>query len=57
MDNQAGLGVPKMQIEGLVRDRNGRPKIDGDPQDLPDSVKAAMTQDELKQAQQEFNNV
>lgn len=55
MTNQ--LGVPKMKIEGLVRDRNGRPKIDGDPQGLPDSVKAAMTQDELQQAQQEYQNV
>lgn len=28
---------------GLVRDRHGRPKVDGDPSDLPQPIKDMLT--------------
>lgn len=53
---QSNAAFPKMQlrIEGLVRDRNGKPRIDGDPNDLPQSVKDAMTDEEFRVAVAEW---
>jgi hypothetical protein len=33
----------KKQLFGLVRDATGRPKVDGDPRDLPPQIKAMLT--------------
>ncbi len=37
---------PKVVIYGLVRDKYGNPKIDGDPNDLPEQIKALLTEQE-----------
>lgn len=34
----------KPQLFALVRDREGRPKVDGNPRDLPPQIKAMLTQ-------------
>lgn len=39
----AGLPAPKLQMFGLVRDKDGRPKVDGDPEGLPEQIKAMLT--------------
>lgn len=46
MTGQAELPKAQIKIEGLVRDTDGNPKIDGDPNDLPLSVKQALTEEE-----------
>lgn len=33
---------------GLIRDRNGRPKIDGDPNDLPPEIKSMLTDEDWR---------
>ena len=38
----------EVQLFGLVRDKNGNPKIDGDPNDLPEETKELLTDDERK---------
>ena len=50
------LVLPKAEVKiyGLVRDRNGKPRIDGDPADLHPSIKAAMTDAEFNQACEEW---
>jgi len=39
--------VPKMY--GLVRDKDGNPKIDGDPRNLDPRIKELLTADEKRQ--------
>lgn len=41
--------TPKAKLYALVRDRNGVPKIDGDPNDLPEPIKAMLTEEEKQQ--------
>lgn len=36
--------IPK--IYGLVRDKDGNPKIDGDPRDLHPEIQALLTEEE-----------
>jgi len=35
--------APKVQYFGLVRDKNGKPKIDGDPKQLHPAILAMLT--------------
>lgn len=49
MTAQAALPRAKVQAFGLVRDANGKPKIDGDPRDLPDQIKAMLTPQERQE--------
>lgn len=49
-------GLPEVKVKAhvLVRDANGRPKIDGNPQELPDEIKGALTQEEYAKAVERF---
>ncbi len=49
---------PEAEIhgEGLVRDAVGKPRIDGDPRELPASVRAALTAPEFETACLEFDH-
>lgn len=38
----------------LIRDKDGRPKIDGNPADLPDLIKELLTPEEMKIAIKEY---
>lgn len=40
---------PKVKLYGLVRDKDGKPKIDGDPRDLPPQIKAMLTRQEKRE--------
>lgn len=40
---------PKVKFFGLVRDKNGQPKIDGDPKDLSPHVKELLTSEEKQE--------
>jgi len=42
-------GKPKVKIYGLVRDANGKPKIEGDLKDLDPNIKALLTPEERKE--------
>ena len=44
----------KIASYGLVRDKNGVPKIDGDPHKLPKPIKEMLTEDEYSCACSEF---
>ena len=37
---------PKQVLYGLVRDKDGQPKVDGNPNDLPPQIKAMLTQED-----------
>jgi hypothetical protein len=37
---------PKKVLFGLVRDKDGRPKVDGNPDHLPPQIKAMLTQED-----------
>jgi len=39
----------EVKFYGLVRDKNGKPKIEGDPKKLHPAVKALLTEDERKE--------
>lgn len=43
--------VPKIKVKGyaLVRDKNGKPKIDGDVQKLHPSILNMLTKEERKE--------
>ena len=41
--------APKIVMYGLVRDKNGKPKIDGDPRDLPEQIRAMLTPQERQE--------
>jgi len=44
---------PKVEMYGLIRDKNGKPKVDGNPDDLPQQIKDMLTPDDwayLKEA-------
>lgn len=36
----------KVTLFGLVRDKDGKPRIDGDPKKLTDEIKAMLTPEE-----------
>lgn len=40
---------PKIKFFGLVRDKDGKPKIDGDPKDLAPHIKELLTSDEKQE--------
>lgn len=54
--NNTNMPAPKVTMYGLVRDRNGKPRIDGDPRELHESIKAAMTPLEYETACKEYDN-
>lgn len=37
------IPAPKVKVFGLVRDKHGRPRVDGKPEDLPDEIKSLLT--------------
>lgn len=45
---------PRAMAYALVRDATGKPKIDGDPRELPDQIKAMMTDEEMVVAVVEY---
>lgn len=40
---------PKVVIYGLVRDKNGKPKIEGDPRNLHPAILAMLTPEEREE--------
>lgn len=46
---------PKITGVGIVRDRNGMPKVDGNPDDLPAAIKALFTEDEMNHLRRMYN--
>jgi hypothetical protein len=46
----------KAKLKGflLLRDKNGKPKIDGDPRNLPQGMIDLMTQEEFDTALEEY---
>jgi hypothetical protein len=40
---------PEIKFYGLVRDKDGKPKFDGDPKDLAPAIKALLTEDEKQE--------
>lgn len=40
---------PKVKLFGLVRDKDGKPKIEGDPKDLHPAIKAMLSEEERKE--------
>lgn len=53
--SNASIPTPKVQMYGLVRDRNGKPRIDGDPRKLHHSVIESMTREEFELACKEYD--
>jgi hypothetical protein len=49
LTNQTTMPKAKIQAYGLVRDANGKPKIDGDAQDLPEPIKQLLTPEERQE--------
>jgi len=47
---------PKPKGYFLVRDKDGKPKIDGDPRQLPQQIIELMTDSEFAQAIEEFEH-
>lgn len=43
------MNKPDVKFYGLVRDKDGKPKIDGDPNELPQNVKDLLTDDEKRE--------
>lgn len=43
------MNKPEIKFYGLVRDKDGKPKIDGDPNDLNQHVKDLLTDDEKRE--------
>jgi hypothetical protein len=48
--------VPRPKGYFLVRDKAGKPKIDGDPRDLPPEIAMLMTEAEFATAVKEYEN-
>jgi len=40
---------------GLIRDKNGRPKVDGDPHDLPSEIQAMLTDEDWQYLKDKHN--
>jgi len=40
------LPRPEVRGVGIVRDKHGNPKVDGNPEDLPEAVKSALSPDD-----------
>jgi len=45
---------PKIEAYFLVRDKNGKPKIDGDPRKLPQQIIQALSDSEFALAVEEY---
>ena len=43
------MNKPDIKFYGLVRDKDGKPKIDGDPNDLSPHIKDLLTDDEKQE--------
>lgn len=48
------LPQPKTKAYMLVRDKNGKPKIDGDPRKLPQQIIQMMSDSEFSQAIEDY---
>lgn len=51
----ADLPKAKIEMYALVRDSSGKPRIDGDPRNLHQSIKDAMTAAEFQQALEDYD--
>jgi hypothetical protein len=40
---------PKVKMFGLIRDKDGKPKIDGNPNDLNPAIKEMLSDDEKQE--------
>lgn len=38
--------APQIKFYGLIRDKHGKPKIEGDPNDLHPAIKEMLSEDE-----------
>ena len=47
--NNTLAAKPNVQMFALVRDKNGKPRIDGDPKDLPEPITALLTDAERRE--------
>lgn len=54
MTQKIGVKPAQVKIYALVRDAYGKPKIDGNPDDLHQSILEAMTPQEIIEAKKEF---
>lgn len=54
--NNATVVKPKLKGFGLIRDKNGKPRIDGDPRNLHPAIKELMTSEEYFRAIEEYEN-
>jgi len=50
------INKPRIKAYGLVRDSNGKPRVDGDPRDLHPTIKEMMTKEEYILAIKEYEN-
>ena len=46
---------PRVKLFGLVRDANGKPRIDGDPRKLHEDIRQALTAEEFVQACKDYD--
>lgn len=51
-----GAIKPRVQLYAIVRDAQGKPKIDGDPRKLNESIKGALTAEEYAEACAEYDS-
>jgi hypothetical protein len=56
MTNSAAAPRPKARGFALVRDKNGKPRIDGDPRFLPQPIINMMTDAEFSAAIEEYED-
>jgi hypothetical protein len=52
--NNSSVVRPKFEGYFLVRDKDGKPKIDGDPRHLPQPIIQMMSDSEFAQAVEEY---
>ena len=53
---KAAIPAPKVQMFALVRDKNGKPKIDGDPKTLHPGIISMMTPEEYQTAIKDYED-
>lgn len=56
MIGEATLKNVKVKGYFIVRDKNGKPRIDGDPRKMPDGLKAGLTEQEYALAIKEYDD-
>jgi len=54
--NNAGMPLPRAEAYGLVRDPQGRPKVDGNPHDLPVEIKMMLTDSDWQYLENKHGN-